>query len=162
VRSYDGSVIVMIGDTHMPRGSRRLPDRCLGLLEGAELIVHTGDFTGREVLRALERLAPVAAVHGNMDGSELRALLPETLVVEHGGMRLGLVHDAGPRRGRYERLRARFPSCDVIAYGHSHTPELTNVGDVWVVNPGSPTGRRRAPTHTMAVIEAGVPRLVEL
>lgn len=160
--SYDGTVIAMVGDTHMPRGSRRLPDACLALLRRADLIVHTGDFTGLDVLRALERMGPVAAVHGNLDVAELRALLPVTLVVEHGGMRVGVVHDAGPRRGRRERLLARFPSCDVIAYGHSHMPELTNVGDIWVVNPGSPTARRRAPSHTMAVIEAGVPRLVEL
>jgi uncharacterized protein len=156
-------VIAILGDTHLPRGSRRLPRACVELLERAELIVHTGDFTGLEVLRELESFgARVAAVRGNMDEAAVLALLPETAVVEAAGVRVGIVHDAGPKRGRHERLLARLPDCDVIAYGHSHMPEVARDGDVWIVNPGSPTERRRAPTHTMAVVENGRPRLVEL
>jgi uncharacterized protein len=156
-------MIAIFGDTHMPRGSRRLPHACAELLAQAELIVHTGDFTGLGVLRALQRFsAQVTAVHGNMDEPELQTLLPETAVVEAGGVRVGVVHDAGPRAGRHARLLARFPGCDLIAYGHTHRPEVTRVGDVWIVNPGSPTERRRAPRHTLAVVEDGIPRLVEL
>lgn len=156
-------MIAILGDTHMPRGARELPRACTELLAQAELIVHTGDFTGLGVLRALQGFtARVAAVHGNMDEPALRALLPETAVAETGGVRVGVVHDAGPRAGRHARLLARFPGCDVVAYGHSHRPEVARVGDVWIVNPGSPTERRRAPRHTMAVVEGGVPRLVEL
>jgi putative phosphoesterase len=156
-------VIALLGDTHLPRGSRRLPTDCVELLGRARLIVHTGDFTGIDVLRELEALdAVVAAVHGNMDDATLRALLPETRIVEHDGLRIGVVHNSGARVGRHERLLARFPNCHLIAYGHSHEPEVARVGDVWIVNPGSPTERRRAPRHTMAVVEAGVPRLVEL
>ena len=97
-----------------------------------------------------------------MDEPALMAALPERLVAEAEGLRIGLVHDAGPRRGRHERLRAAFPDCDLIVYGHSHEPEVALAGGTWIVNPGSPTERRRASAHTMAVVEAGVPRLVEL
>jgi uncharacterized protein len=101
-------------------------------------------------------------VRGNMDDADLRSLLPERLVVEAEGMRIGLVHDGGPAAGRADRLANAFAGCDLVAYGHSHHPEITRSGATWIVNPGSPTERRRAPTHTMAVIVAGEPRLVEL
>jgi putative phosphoesterase len=121
-----------------------------------------GDFTAAEVLAELRAFGPLAAVCGNMDEPALMAALPERLVAEAEGLRIGLVHDAGPRRGRHERLRAAFPDCDLIVYGHSHEPEVALTGATWIVNPGSPTERRRARAHTMAVVEAGVPRLVEL
>jgi uncharacterized protein len=118
-------------------------------LAGADLIVHAGDFVALSVLRALEELAPVAAVHGNMDEPELRALLPETRVVEIGATLIGIVHDAGPRHGRAMRLAARFPDCAAVIYGHTHLPEATKHGELWIFNPGSPTERRRAPAHTL-------------
>jgi uncharacterized protein len=155
-------VIAILGDTHMPRGSRTLPAACVAHLRRAELIVHTGDLTAVSVLRELKRLGRVACVQGNMDEPAVQALLPTTLVVEHAGLRIGVVHDGGLRRGRYERLLSRFPDCDVIAYGHSHEPEVARVDDCWIVNPGSPTERRRAPARTMAVIEDDRPRLVRL
>ena len=126
----------------MPRGSRRLPDECLRLLAESDLIVHAGDFVALSVLEELARLAPVAAVHGNMDEPELRAALPERRVVEVGESRIGLVHDGGPRAGRPERLAGWFPECDAVVYGHSHLPEVTRHGPLWILNPGSPTERR--------------------
>jgi uncharacterized protein len=156
-------LIALLGDSHLPRGSRRLPDACIELLRRAEFVLHTGDVTTLEALAALEAFgAPVRGVRGNMDEPALRAVLPERLVVAQEGVRIGLVHDAGRREGRHERLLGWFPGCDLVAYGHTHVPELTRVGTVWVVNPGSPTERRRAPARTMAVVEDGRPRLVTL
>jgi hypothetical protein len=97
-----------------------------------------------------------------MDEPALRAELLPRLVVEAEGLRIGVVHDAGPSGGRHERLRQAFPECDLIAYGHTHMPEIARTGGVWIVNPGSPTERRRAPEHTMAVVEGGEPQLVSL
>jgi putative phosphoesterase len=153
-------VIALLGDTHLPRGARRLPDACIDLLRDAELIVHTGDFTSLAVVHELARLGPLRAVHGNVDEPDVKALLPARLVVEHEGLRIGVVHDGGRRQGREARLRGWFPECDVVAFGHSHQPELLCHDGCWLVNPGSPTERRRAPRHTMAIIEREVPRLV--
>jgi putative phosphoesterase len=153
-------VLALVGDTHLPRGSRRLPDACLALLREASLVVHLGDFTAAPVLEDLRALAPVAAVHGNMDEWPLREALPERLVVEAEGLTIGLVHDPGPAPGRHERLRRLFPDCGLVAYGHTHLPEATLVDGVWFVNPGSPTERRRAPSHTMAVLREGTPEIV--
>ena len=124
--------------------------------------MHTGDLTAAAVLDELSAFAPVEAVRGNMDVPELRGLLPERRTVEAEGLRVGLVHDAGPTAGRHERLAGWFPDCDLVAYGHTHLSEVARHGDLWVVNPGSPTERRRAPGHTMAVVLDGEPRLVGL
>jgi putative phosphoesterase len=155
-------VLAIIGDTHLPRGSRSLPPQCVELLREASLVLHLGDFTAASVLEELRALAPVEAVHGNMDEWPLREALPERHVVEAEGLRIGLVHDAGPAAGRHARLRRLFPGCGLVAYGHTHLPEATLVDGVWFVNPGSPTERRRAPAHTMAVVREGVPELVVL
>jgi uncharacterized protein len=161
-RARDGGLIAILGDTHLPRGSRRLSESCLQILQMADLIVHTGDFTTAAVLEELRAFAPVAAVHGNVDERPLREALPERASVEHDGLRLGLVHESGLVSGRHARLRSWFPAADLIAYGHTHAPELVHDGRAWIVNPGSPTERRRAPEHTMVVVREGVPQLVSV
>ena len=114
------------------------------------------------MLADLERFGPVTAVQGNMDDGELRAALPVRTTAEVEGLRIGLVHDGGPAAGRHERLREIFPDCDLVAYGHSHMPEVSQASGAWIVNPGSPTERRRAPEHTMMVIRDGEPVLVRV
>jgi uncharacterized protein len=148
-------LIAVIADTHMPRGGRRLPTACVERLRAADLILHAGDVVSEAVFEELVALGPpVHAVHGNMDEPALRERLPETRVVEAGGLRIGMTHDPGPRTGREERLvRRRFPACDAVVYGHTHEPQVERVGKTWILNPGSPTERRRAPSHTMLVLE---------
>lgn len=155
-------MIALVGDTHLPRGARRLPEACVEILRAVDLIVHTGDFTALSVLEQLRMLGRIEAVHGNMDEPAVCELLPARLVVESEGLRIGVVHSGGPRAGREARLRRWFPECDLIAYGHSHQPEVVSYDGCWIVNPGSPTERRRAPAHTIAVVENGRPRLVEV
>ena len=109
------------------------------------------------MLSELRALGPVAGVYGNMDEPALRESLPKERVVEVEGARVGLVHIPGPAAGREARLVARFPGCAAVVYGHTHVPQVEFVGGVWILNPGSPTERRRAPVHTMLVLEvAGV------
>ncbi len=159
-------LVAVIADTHLPRGGRRLPDGCLELLAAADLIVHAGDVASAAALRELEALGPVAAVHGNVDDEELRRALPARRVVEVERARIGVVHDAGPREGRHARLVAEFPDCDAIVYGHTHLPELGRAGAVWILNPGSPTERRRAQRRSLIALEVDgrglSPRLVTL
>ena len=116
------------------------------------------------MLRELEALAPVDAVVGNMDEPTLRAELPGRRVVEVGGARIGLVHIPGPRVGREERLVSGFPGCDAVVYGHTHVPQVEQHRGVWILNPGSPTERRRAPRRSMLLLDtagAGLrPRLL--
>jgi putative phosphoesterase len=124
-------------------------------LTRADLIVHAGDFVALAVLEELQELAPVEAVYGNMDEPALRQLLLEQRVVEVAGARVGVVHIPGPAAGREARLAARFPGCDAVVYGHTHIPQVARLGPegVWILNPGSPTERRRGPVHSMLVLE---------
>jgi uncharacterized protein len=147
-------LVAVISDTHLPRGVRRIPQACLARLGAAGLILHAGDVVAESAFAELEALGPpVLAVHGNMDDAALRQRLPARLVVEVGGLLIGMTHDPGPRAGREERLAARFPGCAAVVYGHTHEPQVARAGDVWILNPGSPTERRRAPTHAMLVLE---------
>jgi putative phosphoesterase len=135
--------------------------RCVELCRQADLILHAGDLTSVTFLDQLRALGPpVEAVHGNMDEPALQVLLPLERIVEVAGARIGMVHI------RDRRLRTRFPDCDAIVYGHTHMPEVALDESVWILNPGSPTERRRAPTRSMLVLEvesgAIEPRLVEL
>jgi hypothetical protein len=136
-------------------------------LRQADAIVHCGDFSTAAVLEELRALGPpVHAVYGNADEPELQQLLPEELVVEVGGARIGLVHIPGPAAGREERLLRRFPGCAAVVYGHTHLPQVELHEGVWILNPGSPTERRRGPFHSMLRLEvasgAVSPELVRL
>jgi len=101
-----------------------------------------------------------------MDEPALADSLPKQRVVEVGEVRIGMVHDAGPRAGREARLAARFEDCDAVVYGHTHLPQVERFQHLWVLNPGSPTERRRSPVHTMLVLEVRgsriTPELVSL
>ncbi len=143
--------IAIISDTHLPRGSRALPDACVQRLQGADLIVHAGDFSRLEILEELKRFGRVIGVHGNTDDALLRAALPEAAMIPVGnGRTLAVVHDAGPAQARLRRLRARFPNADAVIFGHSHIPLHETAADGFqIFNPGSPTDRRRQPRHTM-------------
>lgn len=143
-------IVAATGDTHLPRGSRALPAECVRRLRAADLILHTGDHSSLASLEALRALGPpVQAVHGNADDPALRALFPKELTVEVEGVRLGVTHVPGPRVGREERLAARFPGCAAILFGHTHVPQVEQHCGVWILNPGSPTERRRSPHRTM-------------
>ncbi len=149
--------IAIISDTHLPRGSRALPDACVARLKAADLIIHAGDFSRLEVLEELKGFGPVIACTATPTTRLLRAALPESAVVPAGdGHTLAVIHDAGPAQGRLRRLRARFPDADAVVFGHSHIPLHERAPDGFqIFNPGSPTDRRRQPRHTMGDLPRG-------
>jgi uncharacterized protein len=148
-------LIAVLADTHMPRGSRRLPQRCIELIGRAEAVIHAGDFFAISALEEVRALCPaVHAVHGNVDEPRLQRSLPAALEIELGGRTVAVIHDAGPARGRLDRLRRRFPGASAVVFGHSHLPLHEVEGDLQIFNPGSPTERRRAPRPSMGTLEA--------
>jgi putative phosphoesterase len=154
-------VIAVLADTHMPKGQRQLPERCLEAIAEAEAVVHAGDFFAASVLAELRALCPtVLAVHGNVDEPALQASLPAELEFELGGRTVAVVHDAGPRAGRLARLRRRFPGADAVVFGHSHLPLHEEEGGFQIFNPGSPTERRRAPRASMGRLSCERGRLL--
>jgi putative phosphoesterase len=145
-------LVAVIADTHLPRGRRALPPSCVERLRAADLIVHAGDLSSLAFLEELEAYGETVAVHGNVDERAVRAALPASLELDLGGHLLAVTHDAGPRVGRLERLRRRFPGAQAVIFGHSHIPLHEQSPDGFqIFNPGSPTERRRAPRHTMGM-----------
>jgi uncharacterized protein len=150
-------LIAVISDTHLPRGNRALPAACVERLRNADLILHAGDLMTADVLADLRALGPpLQAVHGNVDDEQVRRLLPSARLVDAGGARIAITHDAGPAVGRLERLRLRFADADAVVFGHSHVPlhERDDSG-FQIFNPGSPTDRRRQRVHTMGLAHVG-------
>ncbi len=146
--------IAVISDTHLPKGSRVLPAACVERCASADAILHGGDINDLATLRWLGTLGPpVHAVWGNNCTDEVRAVVPNELRVTLDGLEVGMVHIGGPAAGRPERLARRFPRCALVIFGHSHVPEHHVTADgVHVLNPGSPTERRRAPHCAMAIV----------
>ncbi|MFN8027838.1 MAG: metallophosphoesterase family protein [Acidimicrobiia bacterium] len=151
--------IVVVSDTHVrdralsDESSLGLPAAAVDAIDGADLVLHCGDVVEPELLARLGARKPFHAVLGNNDAA-LRGALPERLLVEADGVRIGMVHDSGPTKGRAARVHRMFPDADVVVFGHSHMPvNEMGVDGQWLLNPGSPTQRRRSPAHTVGVIE---------
>lgn len=147
--------LVMTADTHVPVRARELPAVLWSAVDAADVVFHAGDWVDVALLDALAaRAARLVGVYGNNDGPRLRARLPEVARVELGGLRFAVVHETGAAAGRERRCEARFPGCDVLVFGHSHIPwDSRAPGGLRLLNPGSPTDRRRQPVATFLTAE---------
>ncbi len=148
--------VLLVADTHVPKRARELPAQVWDEVDQADVVVHAGDWVDPALLDELEaRAVRLVGVHGNNDGEELRRRLPEVARTELGGMRWGVVHETGAKARREERTRAAYPDLDVLVFGHSHIPWDTTGEGLRLLNPGSPTDRRRQPFCTYMTCEVG-------
>ncbi|WP_371667694.1 metallophosphoesterase [Streptomyces sp. NBC_00289] len=156
--------LLLISDTHLPKRAKVLPPGLLDELPRADVVFHAGDWVDTDTLDLLEsRSRRLVAVYGNNDGPGLRARLPEVAYAELGGLRFGVVHETGPAQGREARCAARFPDLDVLVFGHSHIPwDTTAATGLRLLNPGSPTDRRRQPHCTYLTATVAEGRLTDL
>ena len=155
--------IAVLADTHAPRRWRSCPAAVARNLEGVDLILHAGDVCRAWVLEELRGFAPVRAVLGNNDAGDVADWgAPETLTLDLAGLRVGMIHDAGPAKGRAGRMRRPFPRADLVVFGHSHVPlDLGEGAGPRLLNPGSPTDRRRQPRGTMGLLRVEAGELVQ-
>ncbi|HEX3907357.1 MAG TPA: metallophosphoesterase [Mycobacteriales bacterium] len=153
--------LLILADTHVPTRARDLPDQVWHAVDDADLVVHAGDWVDVSLLDALtERASRLLGCWGNNDGPPLRARLPEVGYVDLDGLRLGVVHETGPATGRDRRCSTRYPDLDVLVFGHSHIPwDTTTDTGLRLLNPGSPTDRRRQPAATYLTAEVRDGRL---
>ncbi|MDO8337480.1 MAG: metallophosphoesterase [Microcella sp.] len=163
--------LLLLSDTHLPVRAKALQDQVWRLVDEADLVIHAGDWVDVATLDALaSRAQRLVGVEGNNDGSELWARLGEVARVEVEGVRIAVIHETGAAAGREARCDARFgpasdAPADVLVFGHSHIPwDSTTPGGVRLLNPGSPTDRRRQPVGTVMTLEVadGAVRSVEL
>jgi len=156
--------LVLMADTHLPKRAKRLPEELWAAVDAADVVVHAGDWVEPPLLDELElRARRLIGVHGNNDGAELRSRLPEVARETVGGLRLGVVHETGPSTGREARCQAAYDGLDVLVFGHSHIPwDTTAAGGLRLLNPGSPTDRRRQPHCTYMTLTVQDGRIADL
>lgn len=151
--------LLIVADTHVPKRARDLPAEVWRELESADVVLHAGDWVDVQLLdECEERARRLIAVWGNNDHGALRERLPEVARADIDGVRVGVIHETGPAKGREKRCSAQFPELDVLVFGHSHIPwDTTGPTGLRLLNPGSPTDRRRQPncTYLTAVADAG-------
>ena len=151
--------MVFISDTHVPNRARDLPHSLWQVIESADVVVHAGDWVDVALLDQLEqRSRRLVGVYGNNDHGQLRERLPEVARVELEGLRFAVVHETGSSQGRERRCAERFPDVDVLVFGHSHIPwDTVAPTGLRLLNPGSPTDRRRQPngTYLTATVDDG-------
>ncbi|HEX5534297.1 MAG TPA: YfcE family phosphodiesterase [Actinomycetales bacterium] len=154
-----GTGLLLLADTHVPKRAKDLPAQVWEAVEVADVVVHAGDWVDVALLDDLEaRSKRLVACYGNNDGPALRARLPEVAAIDLDGVRLRVVHETGQASGRERRCDERFPDADVLVFGHSHIPwDTTTPGGLRLLNPGSPTDRRRQPycTYMTASVAGG-------
>ncbi|MDQ0865568.1 metallophosphoesterase family protein [Arthrobacter globiformis] len=151
--------LVFVADTHVPKRARALPDQVWAAVDDADVVFHAGDWVSTDLLDEFEqRSTRLIGVYGNNDGDGLRRRLPETVSVTLDGVRFSMIHETGQAKGREQRCEALFPDADVLVFGHSHIPwDSVAPGGLRLLNPGSPTDRRRQPvcTYMTAVVVNG-------
>lgn len=150
------TALLLLADTHVPRRARDLPAEVWAAVDRADAVVHAGDWVSLAFFEELRgRASALHGVYGNNDGPELRAVLPEVARWEVEGVRFAAVHEMGQAKGREPRADTAFPDADVLVFGHSHIPwDTTSPRGLRLINPGSPTDRRRQPRASYAWVRA--------
>lgn len=144
--------IGVVSDTHIPRRARCIPRQVFDGLMGVDLIIHAGDIVCMQVLSELSTIAPVQAVCGNMDPTEVRRQVPRTRIVEADGWRIGVVHGDGASGSTKLRALRTFSDVHCVVFGHSHRACCERHGSVLLFNPGSPTDRRANPEFSYGLL----------
>ena len=145
--------VVVLADTHTRGFTRALPMGAWPYVETADHILHAGDVVDPALLDELKAFAPLTVVMGNVDSHDIRDWgATDEIVINLGGVDIGMVHDSGLSKGRRNRMRAKFPDARVVVFGHSHMPVNEDAGGLLLFNPGSPTWKRKAPFPSMGIL----------
>lgn len=146
--------IGVISDTHIPKSAKKIPDTVFSIFNDVELIIHAGDIVEESAIQQLQAIAPVVAVHGNRDSDQLKAMLPETRILELQGFRIGIFHGHGDKGTTLQRMPDFFKgiSLDCIIFGHSHIPFNQRINGTLYFNPGSPTVKKKQKYPTVGLL----------
>ncbi|MGZ7116614.1 MAG: metallophosphoesterase [Methanobacterium sp.] len=133
-------LIGVISDTHIPEMASKVPEIVFNLFNDVDLILHAGDLVSLDVLKELENIAPVKCSQGNMDRA-YGLKIPQEVYLEAEGLKIGLNHGEVYPRGDTQQLKyiALEMGVEILISGHTHWSFIKEVGDVLLLNPGSPT-----------------------
>ncbi|ARI75527.1 metallophosphoesterase family protein [Halobacillus mangrovi] len=147
--------VLVISDTHISKKEVELPKRLIIELSSADLIIHAGDWSIPEVYDELSIFAPVYGVYGNVDGDDIKDILPHKQVIEVENHKIGIVHGHGEKKTTEKRAIEVFKEddVDIILFGHSHIPLLRYFKNQLLFNPGSATAKRKLPYHSFGMLE---------
>lgn len=156
-----GVRLLVLADTHVPKRARDLPPEIWDAVGEADAVVHAGDWVDVALLDRLQNATPqLIGVYGNNDGPLVRARLPEVAHAALAEVRLTVVHETGAAKGRESRADRGYPDTDLLIFGHSHIPwDSTSPGGMRLLNPGSPTDRRRQPYRTYLTLDLNAGRI---
>lgn len=140
---------VILADTHVPSRARALPPALWAAIDAADVVLHAGDWVSASLVREVSERARLVGCWGNNDGPDVRSLLPEVARATLGGVRVAVVHETGQAAGRERRMARAYADVDLLVFGHSHIPwDSRAESGLRLLNPGSPTDRRRQPVGT--------------
>ncbi|MDP3804895.1 MAG: metallophosphoesterase family protein [Candidatus Omnitrophota bacterium] len=145
--------ILVLSDTHIPRTTHDFPQEIYDAIEGADMILHAGDFVEKDVLDKLKSLRPTTAVYGNMDAASLHNVLNQKEVIEVDSLKIGLIHGYGAPADLIDTVKSQFKGMDAIVFGHSHAPINIMKDGILFFNPGSPTDKIFAKTNSYGILE---------
>jgi len=132
--------IGLISDTHIPSRAKSIPKEVFATFETVDFIIHAGDLVDLSVIDELEQIAPVLAVHGNMDAPEVSSVLPKINSLKIFDRKIGVVHDPNTLDGMIKmREITKENGFDVLVYGHTHNANIKWEDKTLYINPGSPT-----------------------
>jgi putative phosphoesterase len=152
--------LLLIADTHVPRRAKDLPAVVWQEVDACDVVVHAGDWVELSLVDAIASRARLIGCYGNNDGPDVRARLPEVARAEVAGVRLAVVHETGPSTGRDERMASAYADVDLLVFGHSHIPwDATASTGLRLLNPGSPTDRRRQPHCTYLTVDVDMGKI---
>ena len=160
--------IGLIADTHVPARAKSLPKEVFEAFKTVDFIIHAGDLVELSVIDELEQIAPVLAVHGNMDVAEVNGALPEVNSLKIFDRKIGVIHDPSSMLGM-DKMRelVKENGFDVLVYGHTHNANIKWEGKTLYINPGSPTNPSsllNKPSVAILTItkEAIIPEIIQL
>lgn len=146
--------ILVMSDTHIPVSAEKLPDEVLKYMKGRDLIIHAGDFVELSVFEEINKIAETKAVYGNMDSYAVKRRLPEKVVINAAGKKIGIIHGKGSPEDIVRRVQESFSEkLDIIVFGHSHIPFNKEKDGILFFNPGSVTDKVFSSYRSFGIIE---------
>lgn len=147
--------IGVIADTHLSKHLYKMEDLLKLHLKNVDMIIHAGDYKNPKVVEMLEKQKKFIGVWGNNDGDSVKDKVREKEIITIEGYKIGIFHGHGTNKNTMERAYEVFKEdhVDIIIFGHSHLPIIKTLNKVLMLNPGSPTSKRKEKWYSYIILD---------